>query len=418
MKCAAVWISLFVGAASAAPTFHKDVLPVLQRHCQECHRPGETAPMSLLTYDQVRPWVKAIKQTTALKKMPPWFADTGIGKFHNERRLTSQELATLAAWADAGAPAGEASDAPAPVVFTEGWSIGQPDLILEMPQAVDVPASGTVEYTYMIIPTGFREDRWVARAEVRPGNRAVTHHVIAFLRAPGSTWFAGREAGVPFVPKKGGEGGTASELLVGYAPGLPAAILEPGQGKLIPAGSDIVLQLHYTANGSAGTDRSRIGLVFAKEPPKTRVMTLAAMNTKFVIPPQEANHRVEAQVTLQEETRLVSMMPHMHLRGKDFEYRAVYPTGETEALLRVPKYNFNWQLSYYLDGSKVLPKGTRIECIAHFDNSANNPNNPDPKAEVKWGDQSWEEMMIGWFDVAFDRKLEAGKILRAVKSDE
>lgn len=412
MKCAAVWISLFVGAAGAAPTFHKDVLPILQRHCQECHRPGETAPMSLLTYDQVRPWAKAIKQTTALKKMPPWLADPGIGKFHNERRLTPQELATLAAWADAGAPAGEASDAPKPVVFTEGWSIGQPDLILEMPQAVDVPASGTVEYTYMIIPTGFREDRWVTRAEVRPGNRAVTHHVIAFLRAPGSKWFAGREAGVPFVPKKGGEDGTASELLVGYAPGLPAAILEPGQGKLIPEGSDIVLQLHYTANGSVGTDRSRIGLVFAKEPPKTRVMTLAAMNTRFVIPPQEANHRVDSQVTLQEETRLVSMMPHMHLRGKDFEYRAVYPTGETETLLRVSKYNFNWQLSYYLDGSKVLPKGTRIECIAHFDNSANNPDNPDPKAEVRWGDQSWEEMMIGWFDVAFDRKLEAGKILR------
>lgn len=404
-------------AGAAAPTFHKDIQPILQRSCQECHRPGEAGPMSLLTYDQVRPWAKAIKQTVALKKMPPWFAEPGIGKFHNERKLTDSEIATFASWADAGGPSGNVNEAPKAKQWIEGWNIGTPDLVIDMPQAVEVPAAGTVEYTYMIIPTGFTEDRWIERAEVRPGNRAVTHHVIAFLRSPGSKWFADHERGVPFIPKKGGngEGGGAAELLVGYAPGLPAAILEPGQARLVKAGSDIILQLHYTANGKVATDLSKVGLVFAKEPPKQRVMTINAMNTRFAIPPQAENHPVESQLTLHAETQLVSMMPHMHLRGKDFEYRAVYPTGEKETLLRVPKYDFNWQLYYYVDGVKTLPKGTRIECTAHYDNSANNPANPDPKAEVKWGDQSWEEMMIGWFDIAFDRTMDPMKLFRAEK---
>ncbi|MCX6591638.1 MAG: thiol-disulfide isomerase [Acidobacteria bacterium] len=401
---------------AAVPTFHKDVLPILQRNCQECHRAGEAAPMALTTYDQVRPWAKAIKASVSSKKMPPWFAEEGVGKFHNERKLTPVELATLTAWADGGAPAGNPKEAPAPAKFVTGWSIGQPDLVIEMPQAVEVPAAGTVEYTYMIIPTGFKEDRWIQMAEVRPGDRAVTHHVIAFLRPAGSKWFAGRELGVPFIPKKGGgEGGGATELLVGYAPGLPPAVLPEGQAKLVKAGTDIVLQLHYTSNGKATTDRSRLGLIFSKAEPKQRVMTLQATNARFVIPPQEANHRVDSQMTLYQETELVSLMPHMHLRGKDFEYRAIYPTGETETLLRVPKYDFNWQLYYYVAGNKKLPKGTRIECTAHFDNSANNPANPDPKAEVRWGDQSWEEMMIGWFDVAFPTKLDPMQIMRPEK---
>ncbi len=411
-------ISFGLAASVPTPTFHKDVLPILQRECQSCHRPGEAAPMSLLTYEQVRPWAKAIKQSTATGKMPPWFAEAGIGRFHNERRLSAADKQTLAAWADGGAPAGDRSAAPPAKAFAEGWSIVKPDLVMEMPQAVEVPAAGTVEYTYMILPTGFTEDRWVEQAEVRPGNRAVTHHVIAFLRPPGSKWFAGREKGVAFVPRKGeNQGEGAAELLVGYAPGLPASVLPKGQAKLIPAGSDIVLQLHYTANGKETTDRSRLGLVFAKDEPAQRVMTLAAINGKFVIPPGADNHRVESSLALYSETRLVSMMPHMHLRGKAFEYRAVYPTGETETLLRVPRYDFNWQLYYYVEGEKVLPKGTRIECTATFDNSANNPSNPDPKAEVRWGDQSWEEMMIGWFDVAFDRKLSPAKILRPEKKE-
>jgi hypothetical protein len=413
---------LFLSAATAAaavPTFHKDVLPVLQRQCQSCHRPGEAAPMAFLTYEQTRPWAKAIKQAVNLKKMPPWFAEPGIGKFHNDRTLSDAERATLAGWADAGAPAGNPAEAPKPLNWLDGWSIGKPDLVFEMPHAVDVPATGTVEYTYMIIPTGFTEDRWIQLAEVRPGDRRVNHHVIAFLRPPGSKWFAGHEPNKAFIPKKGGgEGGGGAELLVGYAPGLPAAVLEPGQAKLIKAGTDIVLQLHYTTNGTASSDRSRLGLVFAKEPPRQRVMTLSALTGRFVIPPGADNHRVDSQFTLHQDTRLVSMMPHMHLRGKSFEYRAVYPSGESEVLLRVPRYDFNWQLFYYVAGDKILPKGTRIECTAHYDNSANNPANPDPKAEVRWGDQSWEEMMIGWFDVAFDRNIDPVKIVRPEKKPE
>jgi hypothetical protein len=402
---------------AAVPTFHKDVLPILQRHCQECHRLGEAAPMALMTYDQVRPWAKAIKQSVASKKMPPWFAEAGTGEFHNQRRLAPEELATLATWADGGAPAGNAKDAPAPARFASGWEIGQPDLVIEMPQAVEVPAAATAGYSYMIIPTGFHEDRWVQRAQVRPGDRAATHHIVAFLRPPGSKWFSAYEPGVPFVPQRGaGDGGGDSsgttELLTVYAPGQPAANLPEGQARLVKAGTDIVLQLHYTANGKPALDRSQLGLVFSKAPPRQRVMTLRAANAGFIIPPQADNHRVDARITLDQDTTLVAMMPHMHLRGKDFEYRAVYPTGETETLLRIPRYDFNWQLYYSLAGRKPLPKGTRIECTAHFDNSANNPANPDPTAEVTWGDRSGEEMMIGWFDVAFPASLNAASIVR------
>jgi hypothetical protein len=416
--CAPLLLIGMAGYAGPTPTYYADILPILQQNCQECHRPGEAAPMAFLTYEQTRPWAKAIKQSVGVKRMPPWFADPSAGKFHNERRLTAEQIATISQWADGGAPAGDPEKAPPAITFVEGWGIGNPDVVFEMPRAVEVPASGTIEYTYMIVPTGFTEDKWIERAEVRPGNRAVTHHVIAFLRPKGSKWFADQEPGVPFIPKKGGGEGGGAELLVGYAPGLQPVLLEPGQAKLLKAGTDIVLQLHYTANGKETSDQSRIGLVFSKEPPTKRVMTMAAMNTKFVIPPEADNYEVRSQITLHHDTELISMMPHMHLRGKAFEYRAVYPTGETEVLLRVPKYNFNWQLWYAWAGEKVLPKGTRIECTALFDNSANNPDNPDPKAEVKWGDQSWEEMMIGWFEVAFDRELDPGKILRAPKSTE
>lgn len=414
---AAMAVASLAGASKqdAPVTFYRDVLPVIQKNCQSCHRAGEAAPMALGTYAQVRPWAKAIKASVLARKMPPWFADPAYGKFHNERRLSDGEIQKIAAWVDAGAPEGKANDAPAQAEFVEGWNIGKPDVEIAMPAAYEVPQSGTVDYTYVIVPTGLKEDAWVQAAEVRPGARSVVHHVIAFVREPGSKWFRNYEPGVAFVPKKGGGEGGSSELLVGYAPGLPPAVLEPGRAKLLKAGSDIVFQLHYTTNGKAASDRTKVGLVFAKAPPRERVMTLAAMNQKFVIPAGAANHAVDSQFTLRSEAKLVGLMPHMHLRGKDFVYNAVYPTGERETLLRVPKYDFNWQLWYYLDQPKTLPKGTRIECTAHFDNSANNPANPDATKEVKWGDQSWEEMMIGWFDVAFDRTLDPADLFREKK---
>jgi hypothetical protein len=320
----------------------------------------------------------------------------------------------------------------------EGWNIGKPDMIIEMPTAFPVPAEGTVEYQYVVIPGNFKQDTWVTAAEVRPGNRAVVHHVIAFVRPPGSKWLKEAQPGVPYVPKKEkqeakqnqnpegqrqgeGERGrrrdggiTDAENVAGYAPGLQPLMLRDS-AKLVRAGSDIVLQLHYTANGTPGTDKTRIGLVFAKTPPKYRNVTLLAPTRDFTIPPQADNYEVKSQVLLQDTVTLVDMMPHMHFRGKDFLYKITYPNGEVQTLLSVPKYDFNWQLGYTLDKPMVIPKGSRIECTAHFDNSPNNPYNPDPTKEVKWGDQTWEEMMIGWFSVAVDPKVDTAGLIKFEK---
>ena len=439
-------LSLFAGVVASAATtqspvtFYKDVLPVLQRHCQGCHRPGEVAPMSFLDYQSTRPWAKAMKAAVLERKMPPWLADPHYGKFANDRRLTDADIKALVTWSDAGAPQGDPKDAPPPVKWLDGWNIGKPDLEFEMPNAFDVQASGTIEYQYVVIPTGFAEDRWVQMAEVRPGNRAVVHHVIAFLRPPGSKWMADAKPGVPFVPAREtrrrsntGTNGNADpqanrqenqdnaasfELLVGYAPGLQPWMCLPGASKLVKAGSDIVLQLHYTANGTAATDKTKIGIIFAKGAPERRQLTMSAANAKFVLPPGDPAYEVHSQIEMRDDSELVGLMPHMHLRGKDFLYKVVYPTGESSTLLSVPKYDFNWQLFYFLDQPLVMPKGTRIECTAHFDNSPNNPANPDPSKEVRWGDQSWEEMMIGWFDVTIPAHADPANLYRSKRSDD
>jgi hypothetical protein len=398
-------------ATPSSVTFHKDVLPILQNRCQECHREGEVGPFALMNYQQARPLAKSIKEAVLTKKMPPWFADPQFGHFSNDSSLTKQEIDTISAWVDGGAKEGNPTDAPKPREFFTGWLIGKPDVVLTFPKPIDVPAEGVVEYTYVVVPTGFTEDKWVQLAEARPSSRAVMHHVIAFIRPPGSRWMMDAEPGVPFIPKKGrnAQDQIPPELLVGYAPGLPPTECKPGQAKLVKAGSDLVLQLHYTPNGKATTDQTKIGLTFAKEEVKERVMTMNAMNVFLKIPPGDANYESKAQTTLKQDVKLVSLMPHMHYRGKDFLYTAVYPTGETQVLLNVPHYDFNWQLGYMEKEQMLLPKGTRIECIAHHDNSVNNKYNPDATKEVRWGDQTWEEMMIGWFDVAFDAKLDPNR---------
>ena len=400
-------------ATGAMPvTFHKDVEPILQARCQECHRAGEIAPMSFMSYDLTRPWAKAIKGAVLARKMPPWLADAHYGKFSNDRSMSQSEINTLAAWADSGAREGEAKDAPKPREFVMGWAIGKPDQVFEMPKAVEIPATGIVDYTYMVIPSGFTEDKWIQMAEARAGAREAMHHVIIFIRPPGGTFLKNAPIGEPYIPRSRGEGGLPGELLVGFAPGLPPTECKEGEAKLVPAGSDFVLQLHYTPNGHATSDKTKLGVIFAKEPPKYRVMTVNAINAYFKIPAGDGNYEVTSKNTLKEDVKLVSMMPHMHLRGKDFEYRAVYPTGETQTLLRVPKYDFNWQLSYVLDRELLLPKNTRIECTAHYDNSVNNPANPDATKEVRWGDQTFEEMMIGWFDVAVDATKDPSNVRR------
>jgi hypothetical protein len=398
--------------------------------------------MSFLDYGSTRPWAKAIKSEVQVKKMPPWLADPHYGKFSNDRSLSDADRNTLVAWVDAGSREGNPTEAPQAVAFLEGWNIGKPDLVYTMPNAFEVPARGTIEYQYVVIPTHLSEDKWVQMAEVRPGNRAVVHHVIAFIRPKGSKWMAGAQPGVAFVPgkdvrsRRGAEGNAAAdpqeaglellrnELLVGYAPGMPAEICAPGVAKLLPAGADLVIQLHYTSTGKAATDQTSIGLIFSKQPPERREITVAAMNALFAIPPGNSNYEVKSQFTLRADAELVNLMPHMHLRGKDFVYKVVYPSGETSTLLSVPRYDFNWQLVYVFAQPVLLPEGSRIECLAHFDNSANNPYNPDPNAVVHFGDQTWDEMMIGWFDVtvpaiADPRDLYRGRrISRSLRVDD
>lgn len=405
--------TLFAEKPPDAPmvTFSKDVAPLLQKHCQTCHRPGEAAPFPLLTFQQARPWAKAMKEAVVLKKMPPWYADARYGKFTNDRSLSPREVATLTAWADNGALEGDPKDLPPKTDYVEGWSIPKPDVVIEFPRAFEIPANGAIEYQKVIVPTGFTEDKWVQFAEARPSDRAHVHHMIAFIREPGSHWLRNEPPGVFFVAPKVADDKTdtsalPSDFLVGYAPGQPPEMLEPGQGKLIKAGSDLVLEIHYTTNGTPSTDRSKFGLVFAKQPPKERVLTLSATNGKFKIPPGDPNYRVDAEFETGTTVKLASLHPHMHGRGKDFEYRIVYPDGETQTLLSVPRYNWHWQLWYNLATPIVLPKGARIECTAHFDNSANNPDNADPKKEVTWGDQSWDEMMVGFFNLEFPADMD------------
>jgi hypothetical protein len=418
----ATFVLSAVAFAAPAPTFYKDVLPVLEKNCQGCHRPGEPGPMSFMSYDSTRPWAKAIKTAVATKKMPPWFADPHYGKFANDRSLSEADIKTLVSWVDGGAKAGNPKDAPAPVAFTEGWVIGQPDKVFEIPTAFDVPTSGTIDYQYVVMHTGLTEDKYVQFAEARPTDRSHCHHIIAFVREPGNPWMKDAPIGVAFVPKhdgkKGEDGGGQGEFLAGYAPGMVAPMLKDGQAKLIKAGSDIVFQLHYTADGKPGSDKSRVGVVYSKTMPTERVYSLAAMNPKFAIPPGDPNYRVDSKFVLQDAAELTMMLPHMHLRGKDFEFRITYPDGTKETVLSVPNYSFSWQLSYFLAEPKKLPAGTTIECTAHFDNSANNPNNPDPTKEVHFGEQSWDEMMFGFFDVAIPVGKDPMDLMRPKKGKQ
>ncbi len=414
LLCAAGGGAVWAGAtaAPAEVTFHKDVEPIMQSHCQECHRPGEIGPMSFLSYETTRPWAKAIKAAVLTRKMPPWPADPHYGHFANARSLSDADIATIVSWADNGAPAGSLTDAPPAKHWVEGWTNGTPDSVISLAKPYAVPKTGVVEYTYMIVPTHFEHDTWVRGAEIVPTDRSVVHHIIAFIRPPGSKWFADQKTGEFFVPAKSGRGGEArAELLVGYAPGLPAAILPDGVAKLVPAGSDLVLQLHYTPNGKEVQDQSKVGLYFS-EKPREREMTLSATNAAFAIPPQDPNYEVESHFVLQHDVRLIAVMPHMHLRGKDFKYTLAYPDGRREEILSVPKWDFHWQLYYYLDKPMALAAGTRIECVAHYDNSPNNPDNPDPTKTVRWGDQTFEEMMIGWFDVSFPVDMNPMDIFR------
>ena len=411
-------------AALAAPnsnspvsvTFHRDVLPILQKNCQECHRPGEVAPMSLLTYSEARPWAKAIKAAVLSKKMPPWFAEPqGTHTFSNDRHLSAADLNTLVSWVDSGAPEGDAKDAPSPVKFQDGWQI-KPDMVVEMPVPFQLPAKGTINYQYVLVKGNFSEDVWVSAAEMRPGNSKVLHHGKVWVRPPGSHWM---EDAVPGMAYEAGMGRNSisegNDILGKFNPGLGAQTFDVnGSAKFVPKGSDLVFELHYTAIGEATTDSSRLGLVFAKSAPTTRYFLSAGPTAlNLVIPPNDGNAEVVSEVTVgADNVRLAYAQPHMHLRGKDFELRAIYPTGESDTLFQ-GKFDFDWQLGYNFAKPIPLPKGTRLIGISHFDNSLNNKFNPDPAKEVRWGPQNWDEMSNCFVGLLFDVDTDAATVFRA-----
>lgn len=402
-----------LACAEPAVTFYKQVLPVLQKHCQSCHRAGEAGPMALTSFAEARPWAKSIRQAVLEKRMPPWHADPDVGVFANARVLSADETRILTAWAEQGATEGNRVDAPPPRHFVDGWNIGEPDAIFEMPEFA-VPASGTVDYQHFVVPTNLKEDRWVDAIEIRPGNRRLLHHALVYLRPQGSTWLKAAQPGRPFAAPLMWALGMSprEEFLAAYGPGSVPDCYPSGQAKLIPAGADLIFQTHYTPDGKPGTDRCRIGFKFAKEPPRERIVTVPIQNAALRIPAGASDHRQDARFVLQTDAKIVSFTPHMHLRGKAFEYRLMLPGADPQPLLRVPHYSFQWQPTYYLERQIPVPEGARIECTARYDNSANNPFNPDPNREVHWGDQSWDEMMIGFVHVAIDAKLGPDAIYR------
>ena len=383
--------------AADTPTFSKDVAPILFDKCSACHRPGAMAPMSLMTFEDARPWARAIKIKVTRREMPPWGADPAVGKFRNDPSLTQMQIDTIVRWADAGAPEGNKADLPTPPAFTDGWSIGQPDLIFKMVRPFNVPADGVVPYTYVTIPTNLDKDIWIKAVELKPTDRRVVHHIISDLvegngqpndPSPKLT----RDPNRKEVP--GGLG-------AGLVPGRLYEAFDQGVVRKIPAGAEIVLQMHYTTIGVPTIDQTEIGVVLA-EPPKPgqqrKIIGGGQMpNFTFVIPPMAPNHEVSAQKVIERDTYLDSLYPHMHLRGKDVKYTLTLPDGQEELLLSVPRYDFNWQNRYQLAEPKLMPKGSILKVIAHFDNSPGNKFNPDPSQAVRWGDQSWEEMLIGYF---------------------
>jgi hypothetical protein len=371
-------------------TFTKDVAPIFYKNCTGCHRPGEIAPMSLLTYNDARPWAKSIREKVANRDMPPWHADPKYGEWRNDRRISQEAINTILAWVNNGAKEGDPKDLPPMPEYTPGWRIGKPDQTFSAPEQ-SVPAEGVVDYQYLSVPTNFKEDRWITSAEIRSSANAVVHHVIVFVQEPGAT---SRLQG---------------KLLVGFAPGEDPAVFRAGFGRKIPAGSNLLFQIHYTPNGTAMKDVTTVGLIYAKTPVEHTVVTRPVLQTAFEIPAGHPNYEVKSSFTFNQSAQLYSFMPHMHLRGKDFEYKAVFPDGTSKILLSVPRYDFSWQTYYVLKDPIAVPKGTRIECVAHFDNSTNNKYNPDPAKTVKWGDQTWEEMMIGWMSFVYDSPPPATK---------
>jgi mono/diheme cytochrome c family protein len=394
-------------APATAPTFARDVAPILYESCVTCHRPGEVAPMPLITFNEVRPWARGIAKAVADGVMPPWHAVGEDGAFENERKLTAAERDVIARWVAAGAPEGDPSDTPAPPSFVDGWQIGTPDVVLEMQEPYAVPSRGTIEYEYFYIPTNFTETKWLQAIEVRPGDRGVVHHVLVYYVAP-PEGAAGtpalrlipehnrlprpqRERGIAEHPRRRVPG-QQTRLLATYAPGTNPQTFRPGTALRLAPGGTIELQMHYTTNGTGATDRTTVGMIFAKEPPQHEVRAAQFLNASFTIPAGAEEHRVDTEVAFVQDSTVWGVFPHTHVRGTRWEYVLALPDGTTRSLLSVPNYDFNWQTYYMFKEPLQVPAGARILSSAWYDNSARNRSNPDPKVDVTWGDQTWEEM--------------------------
>jgi hypothetical protein len=392
------------GQAADVPTFTRDVAPILYKNCVGCHRPGEIAPMSLLSYAEARPWAKAIRDEVSDGTMPPWHADAPHGTFTNERSLTDVEKDTIRKWANGGAPQGDPKDMPPTPSFSEGWSVGRPDAVFEMTEDYKLPAEGTIQYEYFYIPTNFTEAKWVKSIEVRPGNREVVHHVLVYYRAAPDMQRTNvfrpnpekarmppdRAEGVRLSPAK--QGLPPRRLLATYAPGTAPQVAPEGTAFRLEPGGIIELQMHYTTKGEPATDRTRVGLIFAKEPPSQELRPGQFINAAFTLPAGAADVAVDADVEFLQDATIWGIFPHTHLRGKKWKYDMVLPDGSSKTILSVPNYDFNWQTYYMFKEPLKVPKGAKLIATAWYDNSPANKANPDPKTDVKWGDQTWEEM--------------------------
>ena len=412
-----------VARAQSAPTFARDVAPILYKNCVSCHRPGEMGPMSLISYADARPWAKSIRERVASRSMPPWFADPHYGTFRNDRTLSEKDVETIVSWVNTGAAQGNLADLPALPDLAQGWQIGTPDVVIEMPEDFQIPASGTINYKSYNVPTLFKEDMWIVAAEVRVQDRAHVHHAVVTIVEPEGN----KPLGALDVHPLAQDGQKSSQLttaevdtrlrtersrsastehrLAGYAVGEQPPVFPGGLAKRVPAGSTLNFSMHYTTNGTPGKDRTKIGLVLAKRPPTGEIYMGLINNGLFEIPPGDPNTKVESEGTLLQDVKVWGIHPHMHVRGKDMIYTAIFPDGRREILLSVPKYRFDWQLDYYLAEPKPLPKGTKILVTAHYDNSPANKDNPDPTATVHYGDQTWDEMMAGYFTYTIDSRM-------------
>ena len=372
---------------SAEITWHNRVSRIVQDNCQSCHREGESGPFELVTYADVKANRGMVKSMVESRLMPPWFANPEHGDFSNDRSLSDADREAVVSWIDNGCPEGDVKDAPKPANFTKGWQIGEPEVVFEVPQVEKIPAKGTVQYQYQEVKTNFEEDRWVQAMEVRPTAPQVVHHVLIFLEYP---------SGHPRASEQPDDRGGLTGYFMGMVPGEGHIVFPEGMGKFLPKGAKMTFQIHYTPNGEATEDRTKLGMIFCKEKPEIEVTTTGISNVFFKIPAGADNHEVKAIHITQRKMRLLSLMPHMHVRGKAYKYVAKLPDDTMITLLDVPKYDFNWQLIYKLREPIDLPKGTKIYATGWFDNSDKNPANPDPKQDVRFGEQTWEEMQIGY----------------------